>query len=91
MEYIILSLKHSEGNEPTFWRSNNAGYVNSPFKAGVYSQTQIDNQPGYYDNGTSTLAIELSERGLDSIGFKATIDIKKVLQLAKTKENERQK
>ncbi|MFN3802616.1 hypothetical protein [Belliella pelovolcani] len=83
MPFIILSLKHTEGNVPTFWRPDDAGYTNTPWAAGVYTDEQVKADPGYYNDGYNTLAIPLSNQGLESIGFKCSIDLDQVKSLKK--------
>lgn len=55
--YYILSLKWSKGVLFVWWRPDDNGYVSDLDKAGKYSRKQIDEQPDYYDNGDSTLAV----------------------------------
>jgi hypothetical protein len=76
--YIILSLKHSEGKKPTFWRPDNSGHTQLPWAAGVYTKEQVEARPKYYNDGWSCLAIELSNEGLESIGFTCQMDLKKL-------------
>lgn len=87
MDYIIYSLKHSTKKQPCFWRANNAGYTSFPFAAGHYTESQILNNHDYYNNGTNSIAIPLTEDGLESIGFKFTVDVKKIVALADQIEN----
>lgn len=82
--YIILSLKHSEKTQPCFWRANDAGYTIFPWAAGIYQKEEIDANPKYYNNGYDTVAIPLSNGGLESIGFKCSMDLKKVEAMAKS-------
>lgn len=89
MKYIIISLKHSTKDTPCFWRANNAGYTNFPFVAGQYTDEEVKAEPAYYDNGIDALAIPLTEAGLDSIGFKCSVDVKKVIELANKIEKKR--
>jgi S-methylmethionine-dependent homocysteine/selenocysteine methylase len=74
--FLILSVKHSEGRKPCFWRPDNAGYT-------LYTKEQVENDPDYYNNGYDTLAIELSNEGLESIGFKCQMDLDDVKELSK--------
>lgn len=69
MIYIIISLKHGNGKSPMFWRDNNAGYTYSPFAAGKYSKEQVESDPGYYNNGHSTIAVPLTDQAMEQIGF----------------------
>jgi len=57
--YYILSLKHSPGyaGQALWWGPNDRGYVEDLNKAGLYTKAQIEEQPGYYNDGTDTLAI----------------------------------
>lgn len=80
--FFILSLKHSEKDSPTFWRPDNAGYTIFPWSAGLYSKAQVESDPGYYNDGYNTLAIEVSNKGLESMGFKCKMDLKKVKALS---------
>ena len=82
-EFILLSLKHSVGNEPTFWCPNNAGYTNNPWNAGIYNDQQIKEDPDYYNNGYDAIPIPLSKEGLNLIGFKCTFSKSKVNKLLK--------
>ena len=81
--FLILSVKHSEGRKPCFWRPDNAGYTSIPWAAGVYTKEQVENDPDYYNNGYDTLAVELSNEGLESIGFKCQMDLDDVKELSK--------
>jgi hypothetical protein len=92
--FIILSVKHSEGRKPCFWRPDNAGYTFMPWAAGVYNKSQVESDPDYYNNGYDTLAIELSNDGLESIGFKCQMDLDEVKALvnkAKIQAGKREK
>lgn len=68
--YIILSLKHSEGYRPCFWRADDAGYTMFPWAAGIYTEEQVKAQPNYYNDGFNTVAVPLTSAGLESIGFR---------------------
>lgn len=76
--FVILSLKHSEGKTPCFWRPDNAGYTNFPWAAGIYTEEQVNGDPEYYNDGYNTLAIPLTNDGMESIGFKCVMDLEKV-------------
>lgn len=80
--YIILSLKHSEGSKPCFWRPDDAGYTTIPWAAGVYKKKAVEAEPEYYNNGYNTLAVEFSNEGFESIGFRCSMDLKKVKELS---------
>ena len=82
MNYIILSLKHSEGKQPCFWKPDNAGYTIFPWAAGIYAEDKVRDRPNYYNDGVNTLAIPISTTGLESIGLKIEMDITKVKALA---------
>lgn len=58
--YYILSLKRSKGERLLWWRPNSAGYTYRLDDAGVYEQQVIDDQPEYYDNKESTMAIPIA-------------------------------
>lgn len=81
MQYIILSLSHSTIEEPMFWRANDMGYTNSPFAAGKYTEEQVKENPDYYNNGLSTVAIPLTDEAMYKIGFKVSIDFEGVDRL----------
>lgn len=93
-QFIIISLKHSEGKKPCFWRPNNAGYTIFPWAAGIYQKEEVENNPKYYNNGYDTVAIPLNNEGLESIGFKCEMDLNKVadltmgIRIQRTKEME---
>jgi hypothetical protein len=58
--YYILSLKHSPapGGMSVWWGPNNCGYYCDLNSAGIYSQEEIDSNPGYLNNGVDTRAVE---------------------------------
>ncbi len=89
--YVILSLTHSEGPQPCFWRADDAGYTNFPWAAGLYTKEQVEANPGYYNDGYNTLAIPLTNEGMESIGFKCRMDLDQVNFLAKKALKERTK
>jgi hypothetical protein len=82
-KYIILSLKHGTETEPIFWRSNNAGYTSQPWAAGIYTEEQVNEDPQYYNNGLSTIAVPLEDSALKAIGFSCIYNEKKLLQFHK--------
>jgi hypothetical protein len=59
MTFLILSIKWSgtHRGEIVWWRPNDEGYTTEIPKAGRYTAQQIAEQPDYYNNGRSTLAI----------------------------------
>jgi len=78
--YIIISLKHSSPKELTFWRANDSGYTNLPWLAGIYSEEDVKASPEYYNDGSACIALELTPNNLESIGFKTTYDMPKLLK-----------
>lgn len=78
MKYIILSLKHGTPKNPMFWRSDNAGYTNSPFASGTYTEVQVLGDPEYYNNGYSTVAIPLTDAAMAAIDFKFSFNLQRV-------------
>jgi hypothetical protein len=78
MKYIIISLKHGTGTEPIFWRANNAGYTNSPFEAGHYTEEQVKAEPNYYNDGYSAVAIPLTDHAMSTIDFTCRFDEKAI-------------
>ncbi|MES2287470.1 MAG: hypothetical protein V4547_17380 [Bacteroidota bacterium] len=77
-QYIILSLSHSTKDEAVFWRSDNAGYTIVPFAAGIYSEDDIKRDPAYYNDGYNTIAIPLTNIGIQTSGIKCHFDSKKL-------------
>lgn len=77
-QYVILSLKHSKPDMPIFWRSNNAGYTSVPWAAGIYSEEQVKGDPEYYNDGFSTIAIPLTDEGIELSGLEISFDKKKL-------------
>ena len=57
--HYILSIKHTASGDDyiTLWRPNDAGYTLYLPAAGKYSIAQIEANPGYYNNGRTTVAI----------------------------------
>lgn len=78
MNYIIISLKHGTAKEPVFWRADNAGYTIHPWAAGIYSEEEVKQDQGYYNNGYSTIAVPLQSEELKEIGFECKYDDKKL-------------
>lgn len=86
MKYIIISPSHGTANDPVFWKADNAGYTNSPFAAGIYTEEQINARPDYYNNGYSAVAIPLTDKAMSDLGFQCGYDEKaldKFLQKSK--------
>lgn len=78
MKYIILSLKHGTGKQPVFWKANNAGYTSLPFNAGIYTEEQVKQEPDYYNNGYSAIAIPLTDAAMSDIDFQCSFNEKSV-------------
>lgn len=78
MNYFIISPEKSTSAEVVFWRPNNSGYTTCPFAAGTYTKEQIQENPNYYNNGLSSLAIPLTNEDLHQIGFKCSWDASKM-------------
>lgn len=57
--FLVLSLKWAGGEKVTWWGPNNAGYFTDLAAAGRYTRAEIEAAPGYYNNGTETIAIPL--------------------------------
>ena len=57
MNYYILSLKWTRGDQVTWWGPDNIGYVRNLEQAGVYTEDQVRARPDYYDNRDSTVAV----------------------------------
>lgn len=77
-QYIILSKKHMKGNQPVFWKDNDAGYTIYPFAAGVYDRKDVEAKPWYYNDGHNAIAIPLTESNLNAIGFKCSVNLLKL-------------
>jgi hypothetical protein len=73
-QYIILSLKHSTVEQPQFWMADNRGYTPFLVNCGVYSLSEIERQPMYYNDGISAVAIPLTATALNLIGFSVQVD-----------------
>jgi hypothetical protein len=58
-QYYILSLKHSPGyaGKSLWWGPDDRGYVEDMNYAGKYTKEQIEENPEYYNDGVSTLAV----------------------------------
>lgn len=80
MKYIILSPKHSEGNEPTFWRPNCSGYTTIPWAAGVYDEKEVKERPDYFNDGYCSVAIPLTNEALNELGFKCQYNPKSLVK-----------
>lgn len=80
MAYIIYSPKHSTEEKPCFWKANNAGYTYYPFNAGIYSEDQINAEPGYYNDGYNAIAIPLTDKAMEAINFQCSVDINSLNQ-----------
>lgn len=78
MNYIIISLEQGSGKKPVFWRANDAGYTYSPFAAGIYTEEQVKANPGYYNNGSSAVAIPLTDNAMSDIEFTCSFDEKAI-------------
>lgn len=71
--YVIVSLKHSSKDAVAFWRSNDAGYTTNPWQAGIYSEEQVANDPGYYNDGSSSIAVCVNNSSLPDSGIGISI------------------
>ena len=71
--YVIVSLKHSEKNEVCFWRPDNVGYTTNPWAAGLYTEEQVSNDPSYYNNGNTTVAVCINNSSLPESGLTISI------------------
>lgn len=76
--YIILSLKYSKPDEPVFWRSNDAGYTTIPWAAGIYTEEQVKRDPAYYNDGYNTIAVPLTDEGIEQSGLQFKLDMEAV-------------
>ena len=80
-EFIVISVGHTKRRDKyiTLWNPNNAGYCYRLEVAGIYYESDISNNPRYYNSGDDTVSIpkvvldklsELSEEGyLDTQGM----------------------
>lgn len=77
--YVILSLKYSSRDEQVFWRSNNAGYTNVPWFAGIYTEEEVKADPAYYNDGYNTIAIPLTNQAVrEDSGLVFKLDMKRL-------------
>jgi len=81
--YVIVSLKHSEKNSVAFWRPDNAGYTTNPWAAGFYTEEQVINDPSYYNNGVSTIAVCINNSSLPESGLTISLTDSKIAKYRK--------
>jgi hypothetical protein len=57
-QYYILSLKWSPdtADNAVWWRPAACGYTSDLGQAGLFTQSDLTADPGYYNNGTTTQA-----------------------------------
>ena len=60
-EFFILSLRWTREDLITWWCPNNSGYTCVLEQAGRYTREQVEQLPGYYNNGETTLALPCAE------------------------------
>jgi hypothetical protein len=60
-DFYILSLKWTRDEMITWWGPNNSGYSRLLSQAGRYSREAVERDPGYYNNGCTTLAIPCAD------------------------------
>lgn len=61
-DYMILSLKWSEGvDRLNWWGPNNNGYCYDIDNAGRYTAEQVAANPSYYDNDSTTRAVPVAD------------------------------
>jgi hypothetical protein len=58
-EFYIISLKWTKRGDMyiTFWRPDDSGYAYPLSWSGKYSESRVMANPGYYNNGHSTIAV----------------------------------
>lgn len=58
-KYIVISLKHTRKTDDyfTLWGPDAKGYRMNEEQAGKYSESEINGNLSYYDNGDSTMAV----------------------------------
>jgi hypothetical protein len=76
--YVIVSLKHSEKNECTFWRPDNAGYTTNPWAAGFYTEEQVTKDPDYYNDGFNAVAVCINNSSLPDSGIAIHLSFSKM-------------
>lgn len=78
--FVILSKKHMDNRQPVFWRPDAAGYTIFPWAAGIYTKEQVEADPGYYNDGFNSIAVELTNEGLEAVGFECRVDLNKLAE-----------
>ena len=68
--YIILDLSRSTKEKPVFWKDGDMGYTDNPFLAGRYEADHVYAQWGYYNDGVETIAVPLTHKAMEIMGFK---------------------
>lgn len=83
MKYVIISLKHGTAKKPVFWRINDTGYTYYPFVAGHYTEEQVKSNPNHYNDGVENIAVPLTDKALEEIGFKVSFNLKSLQEFHK--------
>jgi hypothetical protein len=84
-DFYIFSLKHTNRKDPwiTFWRPENKGYAWPLEWSGKYTASEIDGDPGYYNDGVDTIAVPVVN--VESLKIEAEVDRQTVFCLPNKK------
>lgn len=73
-EFYILSLKWTRRSELiTWWAPDNNGYTTCLDQAGRYPRAKVEAMQGYYNNGTSTIAVPCEQ--VDAVATRTVFDL----------------
>lgn len=85
-KYVIVSLKHSSEGTLVFWRANDNGYTSNPWEAGEYTEQDVTDNPNHYNDGTESIAVELSSGSLYAAGLVITPNLTKLKSYHKSQK-----
>lgn len=81
MNYYILSLKwtRDRNRQIVWWGPGNSGYTEDLAAAGVYTEEQVRDQPDYYNNRESTIAVPVEEAAKLAYRSVSTADVEALI------------